>query len=290
MDTLIFQIISGLSTGGIYAAIALALVVIYQATGLVNFAQGEMAMVSTYIAWLLIHLGVAYWGAFVLTAALSFVFGFAVERVFVRPVARAPHLSILIVFIALTLIFNSVAGWIFTYYAKVFPTPFSSKVFADFAFISPHALGLIGIILVVVAAVYLFFIYTPLGLIMRAAAQNPESSRLCGIRVGLMQAIGWGIAATIGGVAGMLVAPVTFLEPNMMAGVIIYGFAAALLGGIDSPWGAVLGGFIVGVVENLAGAYVVGTELKLTVALVVIVGVLIVKPTGLLGRSLVSRV
>lgn len=290
MDTLIFQIVSGLSTGGIYAAIALALVVIYQSTGLVNFAQGEMAMVSTYVAWLLIQVGVPYWGAFFLTVGLSFVFGFAVERVFVRPVARAPHLSILIVFIALTLIFNSVAGWIFTYYAKVFPTPFSSQVFASFGFISPHALGLIGIILVVVAAVYLFFTYTPLGLIMRAAAQNPDSSRLCGIRVGLMQAIGWGIAATIGAIAGMLVAPITFLEPNMMAGVIIYGFAAALLGGIDNPWGAVLGGFIVGVVENLAGAYVVGTELKLTVALVVIVGVLIVRPTGLLGRSLVSRV
>lgn len=290
MDTLIFQIVSGLSTGGIYAAVALALVVIYQSTGLVNFAQGEMAMVSTYVAWLLIHLGVPYWAAFFLTAGLSFVFGFAVERIFVRPVARAPHLSILIVFIALTLIFNSVAGWLFTYYAKVFPTPFSSKVFAGFGFISPHALGMIGIILVVVLIVFLFFSYTPLGLIMRAAAQNPESSRLCGIRVGLMQAVGWGIAATIGAIAGMLVAPVTFLEPNMMAGVIIYGFAAALLGGIDNPWGAVLGGFIVGVVENLAGAYVVGTELKLTVALVVIVGVLIVKPTGLLGRSLVTRV
>lgn len=290
MDTLIFQIVSGLSTGGVYAAIALALVVIYQSTGLVNFAQGEMAMISTYVAWLLIHIGLPYWAAFFLTAGLSFVFGFVVERVFVRPVARAPHLSILIVFIALTLIFNSLAGWLFTYYAKVFPTPFSDKVFASVDFISPHALGLIGVVLVVVAVVYLFFTYTPLGLIMRAAAQNPESSRLCGIRVGLMQAIGWGIAATIGAVAGMLVAPVTFLEPNMMAGVIIYGFAAALLGGIDNPWGAVLGGFIVGVVENLAGAYLVGTELKLTVALVVIVGVLIVKPTGLLGRSLVSRV
>jgi branched-chain amino acid transport system permease protein len=290
MDTLIYQVVSGLSTGSIYAAIAIALVMIYQSTGLVNFAQGEMAMISTYVAWLLIDVGVPYWGAFFLTVGLSFAFGFAVERVFVRPVASAPHLNILIVLIALTLIFNSVAGWIFTYYAKVFPTPFSSQAFASLGFISPHALGLIGITLVVVLVLYLFFTYTPLGLVMRAAAQNPESSRLCGIRVGLMQATGWGIAAAIGAIAGILVAPLTFLEPNMMAGVIIYGFAAALLGGIDNPWGAVLGGFIVGVVENLAGAYVVGTELKLTVALVIIVGVLIVKPTGLLGRSLVSRV
>lgn len=290
MDTLIYQIVAGLSTGGIYAAVALALVMIHQSTGLVNFAQGEMAMISTYLAWLLIDAGMPYWAAFFLTIGLSFVFGFLVERIFVRPVANAPHLTLLIVFIALTLIFNSLAGWLFGYYAKVFPTPFSSQAFAGLGFVSPHELGLIGITLVVVVLLYLFFTYTPLGLIMRAAAQNPESSRLCGIRVGLMQATGWGIAAAIGAVAGILVAPLTFLEPNMMAGVIIYGFAAALLGGIDNPWGAVLGGFIVGVAENLAGAYVVGTELKLTVALVIIVGVLIVKPTGLLGRSVVSRV
>ena len=123
-----------------------------------------------------------------------------------------------------------------------------------------------------------------------AAAQNPVSSRLVGIRVGWMLAIGWGLAAAIGSVAGMMAAPIVYLDPYMMSGILLYGFAAALVGGIDNPWGAVLGGFTVGVLENVAGAYVVGTELKLTVALVIIIGVLLVRPSGLFGRVLVTRV
>jgi branched-chain amino acid transport system permease protein len=144
--------------------------------------------------------------------------------------------------------------------------------------------------LVVLLAVYLFFRHTTLGLAMRAAAFNPVSSRLVGIRVGWMLALGWGLAAAIGAVAGMMVAPIVYLDPNMMAGILLYAFAGALLGGIDNPLGAVLGGFAVGIIENLAGAYLVGTELKLTVALIIIVAVLVVKPSGLLGRTLMSRV
>jgi branched-chain amino acid transport system permease protein len=125
---------------------------------------------------------------------------------------------------------------------------------------------------------------------MRAAAFNPVSARLVGIRVGWMLALGWGLAAAIGAVAGMMVAPIVFLDPNMMAGILIYAFAGALLGGIDNPLGAVIGGFALGIIENLAGAYLVGTELKLTVALLIIVGVLVVKPSGLFGRTLMSRV
>ena len=144
--------------------------------------------------------------------------------------------------------------------------------------------------LIVLAAVYLFFRHTKLGLAMRAAAFNPVSSRLVGIRVGWMLALGWGLAAAIGAVAGMMVAPIVYLDPNMMAGILLYAFAGALLGGIDNPLGAVLGGFAVGIIENLAGAYLVGTELKLTVALIIIVAVLVVKPSGLLGRTVLSRV
>src|SRR5438270_6001345 len=155
---------------------------------------------------------------------------------------------------------------------------------------SPHQVGALAVTLLVLALLYVFFRFTPLGLAMRAAAQNPVSSRLVGIRVGWMLALGWGLAAAVGAVAGMMVAPIVFLDPNMMSGVLLYGFAAALLGGIDNPAGAVIGGFIVGVLENILGAYLIGTELKLTVALVVIVGVLVVKPSGLFGRVLVSRV
>ena len=140
------------------------------------------------------------------------------------------------------------------------------------------------------ALVYAFFRFTPLGLAMRAAAQNPASSRLVGIRVGWMLAIGWGLAAAIGAVAGMMAAPIVYLDPNMMSGILLYAFAGAMLGGIDNPWGAALGGFVVGVLENIAGAYLVGTEIKLSVALVIIVGVLVVRPSGLFGRRLVTRV
>ncbi len=144
--------------------------------------------------------------------------------------------------------------------------------------------------LLVLLAVYLFFRHTKLGLAMRAAAFNPVSARLVGIRVGWMLALGWGLAAAIGAIAGMMVAPIVYLDPNMMAGILLYAFAGALLGGIDNPLGAVLGGFAVGIIENLAGAYLVGTELKLTVALLIIVSVLVVKPSGLLGRTVMSRV
>ena len=149
---------------------------------------------------------------------------------------------------------------------------------------------MMAVTLAVLALVFAFFRFTSLGLAMRGAARNPVSARLVGIRVGWMLAIGWGLAAVIGAVAGMMAAPILYLDPNMMTGILLYGFAAALLGGLDNPWGAVIGGFIVGVLENLAGAYVVGTELKLTVALIIIVGVLVIKPSGLFGSKLVTRV
>lgn len=289
MDLLIHQVMSGLATGGIYASVALALVMIYQATHLVNFAQGELAMFSTYIAWSLMQAGMPYWGAFFATVALSFLLGVLVERIVVRPVENSPILSVVIVFIGLLVIFNSLAGWIFTYTIKPFPSPFPAQPPFGNRYVSSHELGSIAITLVVLALLYGFFRFTPLGLAMRAAAQNPESSRLVGIRVGWMLALGWGLAGSIGAVAGIMVAPTVFLEPNMMAGILLYAFAAALLGGIDSPGGAVLGGFIVGVLENLVGAFL-GTELKLTVALVLIVGVLVVRPSGLFGKVLVTRV
>jgi branched-chain amino acid transport system permease protein len=290
METFLHQIFAGLATGGVYASLALALVMIYQATHHINFAQGEMAMFSTYICWTLIQAGVPYWGAFLLTVLIVFVAGLVIERVVIRPVENAPVLSVIVVFIGLLVILNSIAGWIYTYTIKPFPSPFPAELSFNNRYMSSHELGAIGVTMVVLIALYLFFRFTPLGLAMRAAAQNPVSSRLVGIRVGWMLALGWGLAAAIGAVAGMMVAPIVYLDPNMMSGVMLYAFAAALLGGIDNPWGAVIGGFMVGVLENLAGAYVIGTELKLTVALVLIVGVLLVKPSGLFGRVLVSRV
>ena len=289
LSLLIHQVLSGLATGGIYASLALALVMIYQATHLVNFAQGEMAMFATYLAWTLIQHGMPYWGAFALTVLIAFAAGVLIERVVVRPVERAPVLSVVIVFIGLLVIFNSLAGWIYSYTIKPFPSPFPAQPLFGNSYVSSHELGSMGITLVVLLALFVFFRYTPLGLAMRAAAENPESSRLVGVRVGWMLALGWGLAAAIGAIAGMMVAPVVFLEPNMMGGILLYAFAGALLGGIDSPGGAVLGGFLLGVLENVVGAYV-GTELKLSVALVIIVGVLVVRPSGLFGKVHVVRV
>ena len=289
MEAFLHQVLAGLATGGIYASLALALVMIYQATHLVNFAQGEMAMFATYIAWSLINAGMPYWPAFLLTVVFAFVLGVVIERVIIRPVENAPVLAIVVVFIALLVILNSVAGWIYTFTIKSFPSPFPAEpIFGKY--ITSHQGGAIGVTMVVLVLLYLFFRFTSLGLAMRAAAQNPDSARLVGIRVGWMLALGWGLAAAVGGVAGMMVAPIVFLDPNMMGGVLLYAFAAALVGGIDNPAGAVFGGFLVGVLENVLGAFVIGNELKLAVALVIIIGVLVVKPSGFFGKVLVTRV
>jgi branched-chain amino acid transport system permease protein len=289
MDAFLHQVLAGLATGGIYASLALALVMIYQATHLVNFAQGEMAMFATYIAWSLINAGVPYWPAFFLTVLFAFVLGVVIERVVIRPVENGSVLSVVVVFIALLVILNSVTGWIYSYTIKTFPSPFPKELGIG-KFMSPHEVGAIGVTMVVLVLLYLFFRYTSLGLAMRAAAQNPDSSRLVGIRVGWMLALGWGFAAAIGSIAGMMVAPVVFLDPNMMGGILLYAFAGALIGGIDNPWGAVFGGFLVGVLENVLGAFVIGNELKLAVALVLIIGVLTVKPSGFFGKVHVTRV
>src|SRR6202171_2127388 len=293
MDILVQQVVSGLATGGIYASLALALVMIYQATDVVNFAQGEMAMFSTYICWTLLQTGLPYWVAFVATLVIAFVGGLLIERLVIRPVENAPILTIVIVTLGLVFILNSVAGWVYSYIQKPFPSPFPSKpIKIGQIVLGAHDLGAIGITLVVLLLLFLFFRSTTLGLAMRAAAQNPVSSRLCGIRVGWMLAIGWGLASMVGAVAGMRGAAIVFLDPNMMAAVLIYAFASATLGGFTSPGGAVLGGLIVGVIENLVGTYVhfIGTELKLTVALALILVVLVFKPSGLFGRVAVHRV
>ncbi|HXT06799.1 MAG TPA: branched-chain amino acid ABC transporter permease [Roseiarcus sp.] len=290
MVELLHQLASGLALGGVYAITALALVMIFQATQLVNFAQGEMAMFSTYIAWFLMQNDWDYWSAFAATVALSFVGGVVIERVVVRPFAHAPVLASVIVFIGLSFIFNALAGFFFGYSVQSFDTPFDGRPWFGNRFMSAHESGSVVVSLIVLVLVFAFFRFTPLGLAMRAAAQNPTSARLVGVRVGWMLALGWGLAAAIGAIAGMMAAPIVYLDPNMMGGILLYAFTGAVFGGIDNPWGAVFGGFAVGVVENLLGAYVVGEQLKLSVALVIIVGVLVVRPSGLFGRRIVARV
>ena len=292
MDLFLQQLLAGLATGGIYACMALAVVMIYQAIDHFNFAQGEMAMFSTFLAWQMLEWGFPFWVAFLAAAALSFAGGIAIERIVFRPIHNAPVLSHIVVFIALFAIFNSLAGFIWDFNLKTFPSPFGARPLFGSDLISTRDAGMIAVTVLLLFLLYAFFRYTRVGLAMRAAAENPDSARLVGIRVGWMLALGWGMAAAVGAVAGMMIAPVVFLEPNMMLGILLYGLAGAVVGGLTSPGGAVFGGFAVGIIENLAGAFVpyLGRELKLTIALVIIVAVLVVRPSGLFGRAVVTRV
>jgi branched-chain amino acid transport system permease protein len=286
------QVLAGIATGAIYACMALAVVMIYQAIDHLNFAQGEMAMFSTFIAFQLMLWGLPYWVAFPITLVVSFIGGVLIDRVVFKPIHDAPILSHVVVFIALLAILNSTAGFIWDFTVKSFPSPFGSAPLFGSSLISAHQAGMIGVTLLLLVFLFVFFRYTRVGLSMRAAAANPASARLVGVRVGWMVALGWGMAAAIGAIAGILIAPVVFLEPNMMISILLYGFAGAVLGGLTSPAGAVLGGFMVGVVENLAGTFipVIGGELKLPIALMLIVAVLVFKPSGLMGRTVVQRV
>jgi branched-chain amino acid transport system permease protein len=287
------QVVSGIASGAIYASLALALVLIYRAMDVANFAQGEMAMFATFVAYTLItQLHLPYLVAFVLTILIAFAGGVAVERVVIRPFEGAPVLTLVIVTLALFSIVNGMAGLIWGYVFKSFDSPFPSRSI-QFAgvFIGIQDLGVIGVTMAVLLAVFAFFRFTRLGLAMRAASLYPESSRLLGVRTGRMLALGWGLAAAVGAVSGMMIAPIVFLDPNMMQPVLLFAFAAAVLGGIESPLGAVVGGVLVGVLLALVGTYLPGGQnLRIPFGLVVIVAVLLLRPAGLFGRREVRRV
>jgi branched-chain amino acid transport system permease protein len=282
------QVVSGLASGAIYASLALALVLIYRSTDVINFAQGEMATFTTYVAWSLMDHGVSYWPAFVLTLLIAFGGGVAVERTLIRPVESRPEIVIVIVTIGLLIAVNALTGWIWGAEVKAFDSPFPNTTWeVGGVSISVQDVGTLGVCLLTVLVLWAFFRFTSLGLAMRAVAVNAQASRLLGVRVGWMLALGWGFAAVLGAVAGMMAAPTVFLDPNMMLVILIYAFAAAVLGGIESPIGAVVGGLALGVVINLLGAYVdfVGSELRLPTALGVLLLVLIVRPQGLFGHA-----
>jgi branched-chain amino acid transport system permease protein len=287
------QVVSGLAQGAIYASLALALVLIYRATDVLNFAQGEMATFTTYVAWSMMDHGFSFWPAFAATLVVAFVFGAAVERVLIRPVEHRPEIVIVIVTIGLLIALNGLVGWLWGPEVKAFDSPFPLRTIEIAGVvISLQDLGVLAVCLVTVALLWAFFRFTTLGLVMRAVANSQDSSRLLGVRVGWMLALGWGLAAVLGAVAGMMAAPALTLDPNLMLVVHIYSFAAAVLGGIDSPIGAVVGGLLLGVVINVLGTYVdfVGGELRLPAALTVLLLVLLIRPQGLFGHKVVRRV
>jgi branched-chain amino acid transport system permease protein len=285
-------VVDGIADGSIYGTLALALVLIFRSTGIVNFAQGEMAMFSTFVAWGLHDAGWPLWQALLGAFAVSFIGGMSVERVLIRPVEGSRPLTLVIVTLGLFVVVNSAAGWIWGFANRGFPRIFpSGTAQLGGVALSLESLGIIAVLLLVVGLLWLLFQRTKLGLGLRAAAQNPDSARLVGIRVGRMLMLGWGLAALLGAIAGVLVAPRLFLDVNLMGGVLVYAFAGAALGGFDSPLGAVVGSWIIGVSENLAGTYVnaIGADLKVLVPLGIIFVVLLLRPCGLFGSPEVTR-
>ena len=292
MERLIQTLVDGVATGSLYGALALAVVLIFRTTGIVNFAQGEMAMFSTFIAWGLLQAGFPLGLAILATLGLSLLGGMVIERVLIRPVEGEDHLTLAIVTLGLFILLNSGAGWIWGFENRSFPSIFpDDSVTLGGADIAVESLGIVGLLLAVVGVLYLFFQRTKLGLAVRAVSINPESSQLSGISVGRTLMIGWGIAAAVGALAGTLIAARLFLDVNFMGGVLIYSFAAATLGGFDSPIGAVIGGWVIGVSEGLASTYVdfIGADLKILVPLTVILVVLLIRPSGLFGSPEVAR-
>jgi branched-chain amino acid transport system permease protein len=289
------QVLAGLSDGAIYASLALAIVLIYRATHLLNFAQGEMGMFATYIAWALVsHHGFSYWPAFLVTLAISFAGGIGIHSVVIRPLDRAPELTVVMATIALFVILNGLASWIWGPEEKILPSPFPNDTWdVGGVQISQQNVGVIALVLGCVVLLWLFFRFTKAGLVLRAAAVNQQASRLLGVRVSWMLALGWGLAAVLSAVSGMMAAATFYVfNPSYMQVVLIYAFAAAVLGGLESPVGAFVGGLLLGVTITLLGSYVhaIGPELQLPVALVILLGVLLLRPAGLFGRVVVRRV
>ena len=299
MTEFLQQVVAGLASGSIYALLALAIVIIYRSTGVVNFAQGEMATFTTFIAWTLVDHGVGYWGAFALTLVIAFVGGIALERTIIRPVEGGPVITTVILTIGLFILLGGLSNWIWKAEVRAFPPdrPFPTSAWEiGGVAVSKQDAGILAITVVLVVALYALFQFTKLGLALRASALNPTASRLVGIRVGWMLALGWGLAAALGAVAGLFTAAASPpLDPNMMRPVLIYALAAAVLGGLESPIGAIIGGLTIGVVLNLVVTYDTHVHLdldrmRIPIAFLMILIVLLVRPSGLFGRSAVRRV
>ena len=286
------QIVDGITAGSIYAALALALVLVYRSTGLVNFAQGQMAAVSVYIGWSLVEAGLPVPLAVVLTLVISLVIGALTERLLIRRFEGQEPLVAIVATVAVLIGFNAMINLIWGGSVRAFPSLFPDEVVSIFG--APDTWGDVGTVAVLVGTVVLlqlFFLRTRLGLALRTAADNPSSARLLGLPVGSLLLVGWGLAALLGGLAGCLVAPSVPLQPNMMDTILVYALAAAVLGGLDSPLGAVVAAWLIGVVETVAGANIdiIGSDLRIAVPLVLLTLILLVRPQGLFGRRDVER-
>ncbi len=293
MTLILQQMVEGLASGTIYAALALALVLIHRATRIVNFAQGEIATFSVYICWQMMAWGVPLYLALALTAVVSFVIGAVVFRLVIRPIVSAPQETIVVSCIGLFIAFQALCLWIWGSDNFQFPRLFSNTIWTIGGVrISANNVGMLATLAVLALVLVLVFRLTRIGLAMRAAAAEREKSPYVGIEVETMLMFGWGLAAVFGFIAAVLAAPSLFLSPTMMLSVIIYALAAATLGGWDSPAGAIIGGLIVGVAESVGTTLIkfIGAELRLAIPFLLITLILFIRPQGLFGRSGTTRV
>ncbi|HEX4703684.1 MAG TPA: branched-chain amino acid ABC transporter permease [Pseudonocardiaceae bacterium] len=284
--------LAGLSAGVVYAAIGLALVLIWRATRIVNFAQGGMLMITTFLAYTVISDGGSYWLALAVAIAAGLVLGAVVERVLIRPVENKPPLNAVVVTFGLLVLLQGVAGMVFGGTPRSYPPAFGIRGFMVSGrrlLFTPNDLWVVLVVLAVMAGLAAVFRWTPLGLKMRSAAFAPEVARLLGVRVGRMFTVGWALAAAVGALAGVLIAPDTFVSPNAFDATLVFGFTAAVIGGLDSPPGAVVGGVSLGLVLSYVSGYL-GSDVVGLGALVVLVIVLMVRPNGLFGHATGRRV
>lgn len=293
MSDFLQTVVMGLGNGAIYAFLALALVLIFRSTGIVNFAQGEMGMFSAFLVWALVSAGMNIFLAIVLVLAVSFAMGGAVEIAFFRKFRgdMSSHAPTTIT-MGLFLMFSGIAGAIWLYEPKTLNV-FPRKVFSiGDVYISSHVIGALAVLLIALLGIYLLLHKTRLGLSLRAAVSNQESAGLSGVNTELMLSLGWCLAAVLGTLAAVMAAPSFFLSPKMMASVLAYALAGAALGGFGSLPGAVVGALFIGVVESLASGYMgfIGTDLKVLIPAVVLFVVLLIRPEGLFGRKEVNRV
>ncbi|KAA9166388.1 branched-chain amino acid ABC transporter permease [Amycolatopsis acidicola] len=284
--------LAGLTSGAVYAAVALALVLIWRSTRIVNFAQGGMLMLTTFLAYTVVSHGASYWLALGVAIVSGFLLGALVERVLVRPVENRPPLDAVVVTFGLLVLLQGTAGMLFGGTPRSYPPAFGIagfKVGDHQLLFSPNDLWVVLVVLGLMAVLAVVFRRTSLGLKMRSAAFAPEVARLLGVRVGRMLTVGWALAAVVGAVAGVLIAPSTFVSPTGFDAVLVFGFTAAVIGGLDSPPGAVVGGLVLGAVLSYVAGYL-GSDIVTLASLVVLIAVLMVRPNGLFGTGVRRRV
>lgn len=297
MELFLARIFDGLSNGSTYALIALALVMIYKATTLINFAQGEMAMFGSFMVLVLAtEQGIPIWIAVILGMALSALMGAAIERVLIRPFDPADHLPLVIITLGLFLVFGALAGIIWRFDPRQFPRMFPAGNAFSFgvATLTWYTVFVVLTMFIVVGLLTLLLTKTKIGLAFRAVSSNLESSELSGIRVGPTLQFGWALAAAVGTLAACIYVadPIHQLEPTVMARVLIFSASAAALGGFDSLWGAIVGGITIGMVQSIVVQYVpfIPNEMGLATAVLVLMLVLVFRPSGLFGTPQVERV